>query len=39
MGRTYYLYADENAPFVEEYKTYLDDQGVKSLPPITNRTF
>jgi uncharacterized hydrophobic protein (TIGR00271 family) len=32
MSRTYYLYADENAPFVEEYKTYLDDQGVKSLP-------
>ncbi|MGC9350602.1 MAG: hypothetical protein ACP5D3_01280 [Sulfurovum sp.] len=32
MRKTYYLYADENTAFVEEYKEYLDERGVTSLP-------
>ncbi|MDM5271308.1 TIGR00341 family protein [Sulfurovum sp. zt1-1] len=32
MSHIYYLYADENDLFVEEYKEYLDENGVVSLP-------
>jgi uncharacterized hydrophobic protein (TIGR00271 family) len=32
MSRTYYLYADDHTPFVNEHQAYLEERGVRTIP-------
>lgn len=32
MSKVYYLYADDHLSFVEEYRDYLEEKGVKAIP-------